>query len=443
MAVSEKFRYRDHFGVFIACILCGILISGGLFVPYLNIAALALATIYIAMFDEENEICFLAFLVAFAPIFKINLYSFTLYNGLVVIAILKAFFTKGGSGNNRFSVLFLLLAFYTLLFGFRKDIMDCISFLSYILLAGVLFNPARNSYSLHKIVSFTSLGVVLSSIVSLNRNRIPRLAAYLNDATIRLAQGVHYNRFAGLESNPNYYTMMISICLAALVVLFIQGKTGILDYIFMGALCAFALMSVSNSFLVSLAIIVIAFLGTGSVSANKKIIGVLLFGVIGIVVVANLNQSTIATLLFRWNFSVESANTSDLTTGRSTLWMRYLQYLLGDFFALLFGTGIGAQNLGVGASHNYYLDILYHLGVIGSFIYIKSLLSIFSTKYCHFRKPALYQYIPFVVFFARGFARNLIMSEQLPFMLILCAIAACDGNMWYDLDVEDNHFDLE
>ncbi len=437
MQILDRSRFSNQIYILIACILCGILISGGLLIPYLNVVALALAVVFILLLDREDGLCFLGFLVFFAPIFKLNLGSFTLYSGLIIIMLLKLIFANSGMVARKYGVPFILLTFYVLLIGQGNNLKDTLSFLAYLLLAGLIFDVEQRSYNLHKIVNYTAFGIIFSSIISLNRESLPRLAAFLKDATVRLAPGEYYYRFSGLESNPNYYTMMISICLAVFVVLFIQSRTTLIDYVLMVVLCVFGLMSLSNSFLVSLIIIGISFFATQAVSFNRKVLGLLLFAIIGAFVFLNLDQETINTWLFRIESIDGYGNTSDVTTGRSTLWIQYIQYILDNFKVLLLGTGIGAGNLSVGASHNYYIDIIYHLGIIGGFIYTAFLHSVFSVRNYCLKKPEFYRYIPFVVFIARGFARNLIMSEQLIFMLILCALSISDGLTWDEHNSEE------
>ena len=80
----------------------------------------------------------------------------------------------------------------------------------------------------------------------------------------------------------------------------------------------------------------------------------------------------------------------------------------------------------IGASHNYYIDILYHLGVFGGVLYLSYLYDVYFAGLRTVRKPKAYQYLPFAVFLIRAFAINLIAREQLVFTLMLCSAALYD-----------------
>ena len=115
-----------------------------------------------------------------------------------------------------------------------------------------------------------------------------------------------------------------------------------------------------------------------------------------------------------------------MTSGRVGLAQYYLTYLGNNLDVLLFGKGIGAQNLSIGASHNYYLDILYHLGIFGGLLYLGCLYNVFFAEKKNNRKPKPYQYLPFVIFLIRAFAINLIAREQLVFVLMICSVTLFD-----------------
>lgn len=423
--IMNDFFYKDNKGLICQCLFLGAIIVAGLLVPQLNYIALLMVSVFICMSDRENVLCILTFLVSFAPIFKVNIGGFTFFNLVVVIGILRGcVLSKFQLRKNNF-LIFALLAIYVVMTSSRNGYFEVISFLCYLFLVGVLFIPG--TISMHKLVTFAIWGIIITSIVALNKNYFPRLGPIMNDATIRLSAGNYYNRFAGIDANPNYYTLLISVCIAELLILFIDGRNKKIDFVYAGVLTVFGLLTVSQSFIVTLGIsLVITCLLIGRRRNKKAPLTILVLICVAIISVSFLGQSVIDTLIFRYENTTSANSLSEATSGRAGLLQFYLNYLGNNFYVFLFGKGIGAGNLYIGASHNYYIDILYHLGVLGGVLYLSYLYDVFFAGLRTVRKPKVYQYLPFAVFLIRAFAINLIAREQLVFVLMLCSAALLD-----------------
>lgn len=420
-----NFEYKNNIRLICQCLLLGIVIVAGLFVPQLNYAALLMAAVFLCMADREDVVCILIFLVSFAPIFKVTLGGFTFFNIAGMVGILRGYYLSGLKMKKRLFFIFTLLATYVCLTSFRNGYSEIISFLCYLLLAGIVFVP-RN-ISMHKMVTFAIWGIIITSSVALNSKFFPRLVQIMNSARIRISAGDYYNRFAGIDTNPNYYTLLISICIAALFVLFIDGRNKKIDYIYVGALSIFGILTVSQSFIATLGFTLIAACFLTGGKGNKKLpITILMFIGVAIFSLSFLGQRVIDVLAFRYENTVAADSLSEMTSGRVGLAQYYLSYLGNNLEILLFGKGIGAQNLGIGASHNYYLDILYHLGIFGGTLYLACLYNVFFIEKKNCRKLKPYQYLPFVIFLIRAFAINLIAREQLVFVLMLCSVTLFD-----------------
>lgn len=434
------FHYWENRFIIMICLISAGIIILGLYFPYLNFLALAVLCVAMFRLNKVDILCLLMFNLSFSTIFKINLGGFTFFNLVIVVALVRGLLINNFNIPRKSGIALILLTFYALAISFYVDLIGCVTVLSSLALAAVLYRPNEVKFSLKKIVIFTTWGILGSSGVALMGSYIPRISFLLNQTTIRLAPGKYYYRFSGLMENPNYYTMFLSLVLAAIAVLILQRKANLMDYIYFIALSVFGFMSLSQSFMITFAVIVIL-LGWFYMQYKPRYIfyGIMLIISILYIIYILLDKDVITTILFRITSELSSnKGFSAVTSGRTELWMYYIDYLLDNLVVLIFGAGLGAGNLWVGASHNFYIDMLYYLGIIGTFIYIFCLYKIFGTRCYCVRRAKLYQFLPLFVFLIRAFARNLILSEQLIFMLILCSVAICEGNTYLEIVYEKN-----
>ena len=410
--------------IIIYSILAAIMIIS-LYNHYINIAVLLICAGIIFTSNRDDIFCLCTFLVPFTPIFKITLGGFALFNIVIIIATVRLLILNNGLINH--GLILIVLALYVFLFGFNNNINELISFLIYTFFAVMIFDPYELSF--RKAIDCLAIAILITSGIALMKDYLPNVSTIISEATLRYSPGVYYYRFAGLEGNPNYYTMIVSVVISGLVVFIAKGESKVRDYIFLALLIVLGLMTASQSFVVGLVITVALLIICPSDKTTKQSKAVAWIGLLvcAVGVIILLNSDTTEALRFRFENLQASENANDFTNGRVKLWGFYFQYFISNPLALLFGSGIGAAVLPQGASHNYYIDILYHLGIIGGIIYIPLMKSVFSTKKLRLEKPKLYNYIPYIVFFVRCLARNLLASEQLSFMFVICSLALIYG----------------
>ena len=429
-----EFKYLDNKKLIFLCLLITVIISMGLYFPYANFLALIIIVYSIFKLEEEDILCIILFLLSFSPIFKLKINGFTFFNIVIFISLIRVLIKNKFTLPRKSGLLLIYFSLYAISISFSINIIECLTVLCSLTLAALLYRPDRRKFNLKKVTIFTTWGVLLTSCLALFGKNIPRLSSLLNKATIRLDAGVYYYRFSGLMENPNYYTLLPSLLLSMIVILVIKRKTNFIDYIYFIGLTIFGFMSVSQSFIITFIIMFIMFFITLLFKSFKRsFIYIFLLIILCMVAYKFLDKNTIEVILLRIhsNFTADG-NLNISTSGRDELWKYYIVYLFDNVKLLFFGAGLGAGNLWIGASHNYYIDILYYLGIIGGILYCLCLFNIFGyKKYC-IKKPKIYQFLPLMIFLIRAFARNLILSEQLTFMLIICSIAICEGNTKLD-----------
>lgn len=409
-----------------------ILIVMGLRISVLNLAALILcAWMILIERDLDHIFDLLFFLTPLSPIFKLDLDGFALFNFITIMVLLRILIANGFTfifaGASSFLIIIYVLA------GIRNaDVPSCIRFICQLLIGAIVMGDPqfRNGLSVKRKNTMLALGIIASSVVALMRDSFPKLDLYLfeMESTIKLGQGSYYYRFMGVETNSNMYTVLLSISLAVFAVYLIKGKAEKLDLPLILILIVFGCMTVSMSFVLS----VIMLAGLSIFLLAKKnpsiliyaliigvVAGVVLFGIFG-------DSEAVQTILFRFqNNSSDSADMSSITTGRSDIWKYYLDYFLQHPWVTLIGKGLNSQ-LPYKAPHNYYIETIYYLGIVGGMLYVCALAQIYGPSQYTGRRCELYQHLPLLMLLVRGMARCLICEEKMLCIFLIYALCAID-----------------
>lgn len=168
-------------------------------------------------------------------------------------------------------------------------------------------------------------------------------------------------RFSGLYQDPNYYTVNLIIALCLIIILYYKGNTSKLFCVgTAGLILYFGTLTYSKSFLfiLLLPLAVFMYANHSRGRTDVQVLSVLLLLVaVGLVLVSNPDY------VFNMTRRVESKDS--ITTGRADIWMGYLDYLYRHPAILLFGKGFAGKLLYDHASHNFYVEVLYYLGIFG------------------------------------------------------------------------------
>ena len=76
-------------------------------------------------------------------------------------------------------------------------------------------------------------------------------------------------------------------------------------------------------------------------------------------------------------------NLAELTTGRSKIWQDYLENFFEEPIYVLIGRGVNARLIKGKGSHNTYIELIYYLGIIGTFFGLQ--MGYLFLKIDHFR----------------------------------------------------------
>ena len=170
-------------------------------------------------------------------------------------------------------------------------------------------------------------------------------------------------RFYGPFQDPNYYSMLLITALALLTKLKDSRRIGWFIFLTGSLLFAvFGILTYSKSFFLSFVLLVAVYLVWQF--WNRRVFrGICLTAVIVIAgsILLFSEGSPFAVVISRLT---ASTNISDLTTGRTDVFLRYYRAITEDVGSIFFGKGLAQPNLGLDL-HNLFLEIAYYLGLTG------------------------------------------------------------------------------
>ncbi len=413
-----------------------IFVTLGLYVPLLNLIALLIALIYLFIASKEDVLPLLLFVLPFSAIFKLDLYGFALFNIVLFFSSVKMVLFSIEEGIASITIPRYILAFgtifasYAIIVSAGRDIIGSITVVISLVLCGILICDQQNDgIQLRNFLRYFSVGIIITSLIGLFKSNFPRLIPYLSEAMIK-ENGEYYSRFAGVAGNPNHYTLPLSVILAAYSILIIQKKVTIVDIVFISSMVIFGIMSVSKSFLISLALIIFLLL-LQLTKHNRKVLIIVIFIFIlcGYAIYTNQDNEVVRTIIFRLSDDVDSGNIDSISTGRTVIWRSYIEYIFDNITRFLFGSGFGAVRVGGRASHNYLIETVHYLGLVGSIMYFCVVNRFFSIRNDDSKRKQIYGYIPWLVFLVRSVAINIIMNEEIAFLFVVCALSVRESQI--------------
>lgn len=342
-----------------------------LFGTYHNIfSIIAFLGVCLLLFFCERETILLQlfFIMPMANIFKMSPSSQSFFTIILLLYVVMYFVLP-----RKATLLIVLFSIYIILgqlvsgsfMLFRTVKLICnILFLSSILNQNVTIN--------HKSVFFSYIiGNITASCFGLMDSNFFKIKDYVGEQGVEGIEFIDLTRFTGLHTDPNYYTvgMIISLCLLVVLYHRKEVKTS-LALLISVPIVYFLILTYSKSAILMLAVPL--FFVFYSLYKQKKFISILVvFGLAVFVLLMALSGKIeiLNVVISRFNASSDSVDDTDLnslTTGRFGIWVSYVKYMFNHYLAFFVGEGISAPYLEGHATHNLYIEMWYHLGIIGS-----------------------------------------------------------------------------
>lgn len=358
------------YSLIISCAIAGLLcfaqVKGN---PLLIYICLGIYLVSIAYFTSQNfALPVLLFYLPWSKILRVSptSYSFFTIALLLVCAInllirhfqLKRYCVTIG-------IILVCLTLLAKLLQGNELSLSYIMFMAMIVLFPMIKEERKaNSYDFFTLVLFLSFGVILASLCA------EQLAEYNNISKfIRVDSYLTITRRCGFYGDPNFYNAQVTAAMAGCMVLILQVKEkrkvallGVLTIILLYC----GLLSGSKSFLlVFLCMLLLWLYQLGKMRGRNglKIILIITLLVFSVYISTSaLFGGLIQVILTRLSFT---KNISDFTTGRTELWMMYLERITTDLKTFLLGEGCTSVKVNGLASHNTILQAWYQMGIIG------------------------------------------------------------------------------
>lgn len=376
--------------MFIQCIILFLGICGGLWINKFIYILTALFTILTCFTKNINNVYYnLLFSVSFTVIYKLDPSSTSLFAYIMILASLILIvrirtFTA-------VQLIFICLFSVYLIIGMGDNFTTVLKMIMGVILFYFFVNTVKPNDFKNHIMAF-SLGVIGSSIVGTFRDSLPQLSEYFKTEYTILNGSDVTDRFAGLNYDPNFYSMSVLFAIVLCLILLINkiGNKIFVLSVFI-SLIVFGFQSYSKMFLLSIMIICVISIVYMARSPKKMVAAIIVLFTLGTGVIIWLNQIGYIDIMTSRIFE------GDVSTGRFDIWKNYLDYLNSSPWTLFGGDGLGTRYLSAGGPHNTYIESIYFVGIVGSIIYLVTIISIFICRKYN-RKKQIINYLLLLVF---------------------------------------------
>lgn len=345
--------------------------------PIFALGALGIAAMQIVFGEEDFSWKLIFILFSFANIFKLAPNSTSLFTYLILLFDVMLFIK-----HRTLPPIWIFFAIYTVAVPFICMEWSCFNLLRWIkLLCNILmmfyFFERETRDHEDEFFLFFVVGMILASLTYHLDSGFFRVSQYTYDI------GVYYAgmsegeknlvRFAGLYSDPNYYSVNVIISMCLMVILFHREKVKLPVFaLFMAVLLYFIKETFSKSALLMSAVPLLMFLYSNHLKQRRMLqtVSAIVFSVALIYLIVT-GGGMFSTVFGR--LSAAKGDINALTTGRFNVWVYNMEYFMEHPWRFLFGKGINSPLINNKAHHNVYLEIIWYVGLIG-FIMIFAML---------------------------------------------------------------------
>lgn len=391
--------------------------------PLFMIAAFFIGIVAILRNPIKYTGCLILFLLPMAGIFKLSPESMSLFTFWEFFLILYWFYLKHFVVNK---LEMGALGFIGYLFCVEaangvlainaniKLVAGCLILLLFMQLGyEKMYKPVFLSYI---------LGYIASSFFRLLDGKPFAISAFVMAKETRVGLD-YFNRFSGLYGDPNYYCINIIIALILVAILLRNRKIKLYTAIII-AIPLFYFAALTNSKSAFLMLIVPAGLFI-KVFWDRRSYVLFVFSIITVIIFTLLvfsgKISLFSVVLERLSMG-RSMGLDSLTTDRSAIWRNYFSYFNTNLLSDLFGRGLGYITLNNAAAHNTYIDLLYQLGIVGTFWLMGVIIGGFKRYRTNYNR-SIVNYGVIICIAAMYFFLSELQFWDPPFHFVICFIA--------------------
>ena len=343
--------------------------------------AIAMLTYMFTMLISDDETVFplILFFLPWSPILKLSPSSISFYSVTTILLFLK-YFIRRPKFNVKivFSVLglFVITLFSKMIHGYGIA-PSYFMFLVMLVAFPFMFEIIREKVNFELCVQFFSVGIILATLVSLLYGSSPNMIQYVK---VLQQENLGVTRLCGFYADPNFYSAQIVTAFGGLLLVITKRRKKILlEVVFAILLVICGLISLSKSFLLCMLIVLALWLLALLRYRPSKMVGAGF--VIALVAVALVASGALDDIILQYMIRFgEATDASSLTTGRTDLWIEYINFMVDHPMDFFFGQGYTSVFNGVRkGSHNTLIQAFYQLGLLG-LVGLTSWLGAFKTK---------------------------------------------------------------
>ncbi len=385
----------------------------------------------------ENKIDYIIFFSTWAYVLKFSYsgHSVFLFLSLEYCALgIYSLFQSGKKFDGKFWVTVMGFLAYSFLVSMLSsaNVNGILGILVNYLTCALALMFFSDSDSIKKWMWLFVVGMLVQSIVAFwaldSFGQVGEYLRTLRNYSVITSSGV-VSRFAGFESDPNYFSVEVLVALCGLIIYMTYEKKLLLSTSTIGFLALVGLMTLSKMYLLCLCILVLITIVT--VFKYKVSSGFIILAAFG-VVAAIIWKIFGAELLSGFNARIEDIdNISGLTTGRTDNWIAYINEIFGNFKVFVFGAGYGSGFVDGKAAHNGFLSLFYFWGLIGSTLFfnlLKKLDKIVAEKFLVEKRPFLsLGNIMLLIVLLANFSLDCVLMDFFPMAIFLVIIGRYYG----------------
>ena len=237
-------------------------------------------------------------------------------------------------------------------------------FLAMLLLFPCVTKGSDQRLDLWLLTAFFACGIITAALSAQQIARYPNISRF-----IKVDSYLTITRLSGYYGDPNFYSAHITACLAGIQILLSRERQRLRQLLLamLAVLLLYCgLLSASKTFVVVTALLFFIWVpillerhsfGTGRL---RLILGILCAGLL--VFTSTAFQELMRIMDTRFSYA---SNVSELTTGRTDLWVNYLKEFSSNIPLTLLGEGYSAVTLHGRASHNTLIQGVYQFGILG------------------------------------------------------------------------------
>jgi len=389
-------------------------------VPMLMVIVVAVLCVMIFLGNAKSSTALLFYFNAFSYIMAYNNYNLYVF---VIISYILASLRFGKISSNSFVFIICVISYSLVITMFGSRSYKIGDFISIISLMAVFFvcNSVKQEYFEDVTNSFI-LGFFITSIIGFFASEIPALNEILTHDTLWISGtgilSVTKSRYTGLTSDTNAFGF---ICCIVISILLFRKHTkhkilinpAILYFIVVGA------YTYSKTYVLILSIILIIY----SFQVDRMLLNRILLVVLFVLFVIALDYifefDIIKPIIGRFNRTRDS-NVSDMTTGRSEIWIRYIKHIFLNGSSVIFGAGLGSD-IYRQSEHNTFIECIYKFVAFGTLIWYKYFNSSYNKlKEKSYVKTIKYSWVPLLVCLVYMFVLSSMTFKSFP--IIVCMV---------------------